>query len=65
MSQNDFCESTGQNFTSCESESASTSTGVLNLRNFRPRGTLARALYEKQIADDYLSNFDRNEVSFK
>lgn len=30
---------------------------------YRPRGSLARALYEKQRADEYLNNFDKNEVS--
>lgn len=30
---------------------------------YRPRGSLARALYQKQKADDFLSLFDKNEVS--
>ncbi|KAF2892541.1 hypothetical protein ILUMI_13634, partial [Ignelater luminosus] len=29
------------------------------LKSYRPRGSLARTLYEKQIADNYLSSFDK------
>lgn len=31
---------------------------------FRPRGSLARALYEKQRTDDFLSHFDKTKVRF-
>lgn len=32
------------------------------LRAYRPRGSLARALYEKQFNDNYLNNLDKSEV---
>ncbi|KAK9701247.1 hypothetical protein QE152_g30730 [Popillia japonica] len=32
---------------------------------YRPRGSLARALYQKQKADDFLSLFDKNESNAK
>lgn len=31
--------------------------------SFRPRGSLARALYQRQIHDEYLNSLDKNEVS--
>nr|CAH7733539.1 unnamed protein product [Callosobruchus chinensis] len=41
------------------------STGSLSSSfSFRPRGSLARALYHKQKHDEYLCSFDKNEVSF-
>ncbi|KAK5642097.1 hypothetical protein RI129_008264 [Pyrocoelia pectoralis] len=30
------------------------------LKSYRPRGSLARALYEKQISDNYLDTFDKS-----
>lgn len=32
------------------------------LKSYRPRGSLARTLYEKQIADNYLNSFDKEQV---
>lgn len=35
------------------------------MESYRPWGSLARALYEKQQYDGYLNNFDKMQVSFK
>lgn len=36
-----------------------------NTVSFRPRGVLARTLYDKQKHDEYLSQFNKREVSFE
>ncbi|KAI4473446.1 hypothetical protein M0804_015346 [Polistes exclamans] len=33
-------------------------------RNYRPRGSLARILYDKQRADERLDAYDKRQVSF-
>lgn len=40
------------------------STVTRVLKHYRPRGALARALYQKQISDEQLRNFDKNQVRF-
>ncbi|XP_044735024.1 protein-L-histidine N-pros-methyltransferase [Chrysoperla carnea] len=37
------------------------STVTRVLKHYRPRGALARALYQKQISDEQLRNFDKNQ----
>lgn len=43
-------------------ESEQTITAQMN--SYKPRGSLARILYERQIADNYLNKIDKNEVRF-
>lgn len=46
---------------SCEVH-AKPESNLLPLTSYKPRGSLARALYEKQLADNYLSTVDKNKV---
>lgn len=49
------------NLDSCQRNDAVPQRSVLG--SYRPWGSLARALYEKQQHDGYLKNFDKMQVS--
>lgn len=40
-------------------------TITTKMNSYRPRGSLARILYERQIADSYLNKINKNEVRLK
>ncbi|CAG9818517.1 unnamed protein product [Phaedon cochleariae] len=53
-------ETSSYSETSCENVNA---VDLASSLAFRPRGSLARALYRKEKHDEYLSQFDKAETS--
>lgn len=57
-----------QQYNICEENSVTTTENVDNFPvhsntwNFRPHGSLARALYEKQLSDEQIDSMDKNQV---
>ncbi|KAF5273222.1 hypothetical protein FQA39_LY07553 [Lamprigera yunnana] len=59
MSDESVCVSTSGGISSSDTCALNPSQSWI-LNSYRPRGSLARALYEKQIFDNYLETFDKS-----
>lgn len=64
MSQG-MCPASSNPNLDCNCQGTGLGINGLQQPSFRPRGALARALHEKEMADDYLKTFDKNEVRKK
>lgn len=62
-SNNVFHKDVTENATSCENSMSGELTPIT--LNYRPRGSLARTLYEKQQNDYYLTHLDKMQVSIQ
>lgn len=60
---NAVCRDSGEFCDVYKCDSAVHTGSLGSTLSFRPRGSLARALYQKQQHDEFLSQFDKDEVS--